>query len=330
MKQIDRKSIILELKKDCSTVTTEHELLQVKSKYLGKKGIVSSGLSDLAKLEPKERAEQGKVLNELKREIDVFINESFENLMKKKTLDPIDISRPGKPLYDQPSKGHLHPSSLVLEETYRVFTELGFAIVDSPEIESDWFNFEALNMPEIHPAREMQDTFYIKGSNQKLLPRTHTSGMQVRYMQENEPPFKILVPGKVFRNENEDNTHSWAFNQIEGLVVGEGISMADLKGTLMRIVEKQLGQGTKIRFRASYFPYTEPSVEVDAKYRGKWLELGGAGMVHPEVLRNGGIDPEKYSGFAFGWGVERIAVIKYGITDLRLLWRPNIKYLEQF
>jgi phenylalanyl-tRNA synthetase alpha chain len=185
-------------------------------------------------------------------------------------------------------------------------------------------------MPEIHPAREMQDTFYIDKSNKKLLPRTHTSGMQVRFMKQNNPPFKIIVPGKVFRNENEDATHSWTFGQIEGLVVGEGVSVTDLRGTLLEIVKKQLGPETEIRFRASYFPYTEPSMEVDAKFKGKWLELGGAGMVHPQVLINGGIDPEKYSGFAFGWGVERLAVIKYGITDLRELWRPKFDYLEQF
>jgi phenylalanyl-tRNA synthetase alpha chain len=243
---------------------------------------------------------------------------------------PIDVSRPGKPLYKESRTGHMHPSSLVLKETYRVFTELGFAIVDSPEIEDDWHNFEALNMPEIHPAREMQDTFYIDKSNKKLLPRTHTSGMQVRFMKQNNPPFKIIVPGKVFRNENEDATHSWTFGQIEGLVVGEGVSVTDLRGTLLEIVKKQLGPETEIRFRASYFPYTEPSMEVDAKFKGKWLELGGAGMVHPQVLINGGIDPEKYSGFAFGWGVERLAVIKYGITDLRELWRPKFDYLEQF
>jgi len=328
---IDPSGKIIELfDADCSAAQSEHDLLQIKSKYLGKKGVVTREMSDLSKMDAKLRAEAGKSLNNLKGIITKKLQQAQKNLLQKKTLDPLDISAPGKPLFEHPRRGHLHPSSLVLEETFRVFTELGFAIVDSPEIETDWFNFEALNMPEIHPAREMQDTFYIKGTNQKLLPRTHTSGMQVRFMQENDPPFKIIVPGKVFRNENEDATHSWCFNQIEGLVVGEGVSMADLKGTLMRILEKQLGEGTDIRFRASYFPYTEPSVEVDAKYQGKWLELGGAGMVHPQVLKNGGIDPEKYTGFAFGWGVERIAVIKYGITDLRQLWRPNIKYLEQF
>lgn len=316
--------------RESASITSENELMQLKSKYLGKKSLLSRQLADLPKLDKSERAMLGKKLNEVKQELEKRINYLQSSLALLKDLSPIDVTRPGKPLYEKVKIGHLHPSSLVLKETYQVFSELGFAIVDSPEIETDWFNFEALNMPEIHPAREMQDTFYIKGSSQKLLPRTHTSGMQVRFMKQNEPPFKIIVPGKVFRSENEDATHSWSFNQIEGLVVGEGVSMADLKGTLLQIVKKQLGEDTKIRFRASYFPYTEPSVEVDARYNGKWLELGGAGMVHPKVLSNGGIDPEKYTGFAFGWGVERIAAIKYGITDLRLLWRPNLDYLEQF
>jgi len=311
-------------------VSTRNELILLKSKYLGKKSVITSELSALASLEPSKRAQKGRELNEAKRQIEDKIAYLQKNIQSKKELEPIDVSRPGVPLCDLSRIGHLHPSSLVLKESFKVFEELGFAIVDSPEIETDWFNFEALNMPEIHPAREMQDTFYIKGTGQKLLPRTHTSGMQVRFMKNNKPPFKIIVPGKVFRSENEDATHSWSFNQIEGLVVGEGVSMADLKGTLLQIVKKQLGSDTQIRFRASYFPYTEPSVEVDAKYNGKWLELGGAGMVHPEVLKNGGIDPEKYTGFAFGWGVERIAAIKFGITDLRLLWRPNLDYLEQF
>ena len=322
--------ILDQLKKEASAVDSSHDLFLLRSKYLGKKSQLSAELAKLSGMDTARRAEQGKKLNILKKQMQDEFDYIESALGSKTVLDPIDVTRPGMPPYEQSHVGHLHPASLVLQETYQVFNELGFAIVDSPEIETDWFNFEALNMPEIHPAREMQDTFYIKGTDQKLLPRTHTSGMQVRYMQENKPPFKIIVPGKVFRSENEDATHSWSFNQIEGLVVGENVSMADLKGTLLQIVKKQLGKDTEIRFRASFFPYTEPSVEVDAKYRGKWLELGGAGMVHPKVLKNGGIDPEKYTGFAFGWGVERIAAIKYGITDLRLLWRPNIDYMEQF
>ena len=315
---------------EAAKASSDNELMQIKSKYLGKKSFLATQMQELAKLDKKPRAELGKQLNKLKLDIQSGIEKYLALLEQKQNFEPIDVTRPGMPVSKNAKLGSIHPSSLVLMETIEVFSELGFAIVDSPEIETDWYNFEALNMPEIHPAREMQDTFYIQNTARKLLPRTHTSGMQVRFMEENDPPFKILVPGKVFRSENEDATHSWSFNQIEGLVVGEGVSMADLKGTLLQIVKKQLGEDTKIRFRASYFPYTEPSVEVDARYRGKWLELGGAGMVHPHVLRNGGIDPEKYSGFAFGWGVERIAAIKYGITDLRLLWRPNIGYLEQF
>jgi len=327
---MESAKILDQLRGEASAVTSSHDLFLLKSKYLGKKSRLSVELAKLSNMDPAHRAEQGKKLNILKKQLQDEFDYIESALGSKTVLDPIDVTRPGMPPYERSHVGHLHPASLVLQETYQVFNELGFAIVDSPEIETDWFNFEALNMPEIHPAREMQDTFYIKGSDQKLLPRTHTSGMQVRYMQENKPPFKIIVPGKVFRSENEDATHSWSFNQIEGLVVGENVSMADLKGTLLQIVKKQLGKDTEIRFRASFFPYTEPSVEVDAKYRGRWLELGGAGMVHPKVLKNGGIDPEKYTGFAFGWGVERIAAIKYGITDLRLLWRPNIDYMEQF
>jgi phenylalanyl-tRNA synthetase alpha chain len=330
---MDSNKAIAELKKDAAGVANTNDLVLLKSKYLGKKSFIASEMAKLSLLQGDDRAKLGKQLNTLKTSVTDIIQATQDRLDKSEAdhqYAPFDISSPGRSLSLRSRVGHLHPSSLVLKESYQIFTELGFAIVDSAEIETDWYNFEALNMPEVHPAREMQDTFYIKDSKQKLLPRTHTSGMQVRFMQANKPPFKIIVPGKVFRNENEDATHSWSFNQIEGLVVGEGVSMSDLKGTLLQIVKRQLGDSTEIRFRASYFPYTEPSVEVDAKYQGKWLELGGAGMVHPEVLMRGGIDPNKYSGFAFGWGVERIAAIKYNISDLRQLWRPKIEFLEQF
>lgn len=326
MNETEIKKIVERVKAELQKVSSDHELNLMKSKYLGKNSQLQKDLQSLGKLEPAKRAEAGRSLNILKQQLEQLFKQALPDT---KGVTPIDISQPGQNAKTT-QIGHMHPSSLVLEETYQVFSELGFAVVDSPEIETDWFNFEALNMPESHPAREMQDTFYIKGSNMQQLPRTHTSGMQIRFMLDNKPPFKIIVPGKVFRSENEDATHSWSFNQVEGLVVGEGVSVADLKGTLLQIVKKQLGEDTEIRFRPSYFPYTEPSVEVDAKYKGKWLELGGAGMVHPDVLRNGKIDPEKYSGFAFGWGIERLAVIKYGLNDLRLLWRPNLNYLEQF
>ncbi len=327
---MEYKAHIIELKKACESVTNKHQLQQLRSKFLGSSSLVAIQMRKLTKLEPTNRAKLGIEINKLKVIIENTLTLKREALISSATFEAIDISRPGLALYREPRVGHMHPVSLVLAQTYQIFTEMGFAIIDSPEIETDWYNFEALNMPEVHPAREMHDTFYIKDTDRKLLPRTHTSGMQVRFMLENKPPFKILVPGKVFRNENEDAMHSWSFNQIEGLVVGESVSMADLKGTLLQIVKRQLGNEVKIRFRPSYFPYTEPSVEVDAKYQGQWLELGGAGMVHPSVLIGCGIDPEKYTGFAFGWGVERIAAIKYSLTDLRQLWRPNIEYLEQF
>ncbi len=324
------EDLLIKLKNDLDKANRLLDLDKIRVSYLGKKSFIAQQMKLLSSLENDKKAELGKTLNIAKKNILLLIEDKTTQLDAIQNYEPIDISRPGKALYESTKVGHMHPNNIVLKETYRVFTELGFAIVDSPEIESDWYNFEALNMPEIHPAREMQDTFYIKGTDQKLLPRTHTSGMQVRFMENNKPPFKIIVPGKVFRNENEDATHAWVFNQIEGLVVGEGVSVTDMKGTLLQIVKKQLGPETEIRFRASYFPYTEPSVEVDAKFNGKWLELGGAGMIHPNVLVNGGIDPEKYSGFAFGWGAERLAVIKYGINDLRQLWRPKFEYLEQF
>lgn len=324
------EDLLIKLKNDLDKANSLLDLEKIRVSYLGKKSFIAQQMKLLSSLENDKKAELGKTLNIAKKNMLLLIEDKTAQIDAVQSYEPIDISRPGKALYESTKVGHMHPNNIVLKETYRVFTELGFAIVDSPEIETDWYNFEALNMPEVHPAREMQDTFYIKGTDQKLLPRTHTSGMQVRFMENNKPPFKIIVPGKVFRNENEDATHAWVFNQIEGLVVGEGVSVTDMKGTLLQIVKKQLGPETEIRFRASYFPYTEPSVEVDAKFNGKWLELGGAGMIHPNVLVNGGIDPEKYSGFAFGWGAERLAVIKYGINDLRQLWRPKFEYLEQF
>lgn len=316
--------------KDISAAVQLSDVDKLRVKYLGKKSFITSEMKRLPNVPGEERAKLGKFLNQAKSKIQEAIETKVEEIESKKDFEPIDISMPGKSLFEKAKLGHMHPTNIVLKETYRVFTELGFAIVDSPEIETDWYNFESLNMPEIHPAREMQDTFYIKNTKQKLLPRTHTSAMQVRFMENNKPPFKVLLSGKAFRNENEDATHAWSFHQIEGIVVGENVSVTDMKGTLAQIVRKQLGEDIQIRYRASYFPYTEPSVEVDAKFNGKWLELGGAGMIHPEVLKNGGIDPEKYSGFAFGWGAERLTVIKYGITDLRQLWRPKFEYLEQF
>jgi phenylalanyl-tRNA synthetase alpha chain len=246
-----------------------------------------------------------------------------------------------------PKLGHHHPVALLLEDLTDIFWQMGYQVVDGPEVETEWYNFEALNLDADHPARDTQDTFYLEGGN---LPRTHTSSVQIRHMElhKDKLPIRIVAPGKVYRNEDEDARHSWIFHQIEGLVVDEGITLADLKGTLEAMLHGVLGEGTKLRLRPNYFPYTEPSVEMDAtciicdgsgtieevncKMCGGtgWLELGGAGMVHPQVLRNAGIDPEKYSGFAFGFGPERIAALKYGVDDVRDFWRPNLNFLEQF
>lgn len=315
-------------RKSFGIVKTKSELDSVKAKYLGQESSLAKDLKSIVSLPITQRANVGKQLNHIRKELEELYKNTQQNIQFNSASTSIDLSKKMN-IYGQ-EYGHMHPTSMVLNETYKIFTELGFAIVDSPEIETDWYNFESLNMPLSHPARDMQDTFYIDNGKMNLLPRSHTSGMQVRFMEENIPPYKIIVPGRVFRNENEDATHAWIFNQVEGLVVGEGVSMSDLKGVLLRVVKSLLGPDADIRFRASYFPYTEPSVELDCRYNGKWLELGGAGMVHPQVLKNGGVDPNKYSGFAFGWGAERFAVIKYGISDLRQLWRPKFNFLEQF
>ena len=249
------------------------------------------------------------------------------------------------------SLGHPHPVNAVIDDLVRTFWQMGYTVVDGPEVETPWYNFEALNIPSDHPARDMQDTFYLEDDN---LPRTHTSNMQIRHMETNKPPIRIISIGKVYRNEDEDARHVWMFNQVEGLVVDKGITLADLKGTLLDMMQGVLGVGTKLRLRPNYFPYVEPGVEMDAscpickgsgqiEVKGSdattecktcsgtgWLEMGGAGMVHPQVLRNVNIDPNVYNGFAFGFGPERIAMIRHDAADLREFWRPNLKYLEQF
>ncbi len=314
--------------KRLETVTNEGQLNQVKAEFLGKKSALSQSIAKLGLLDADKRKQEGEQLNSLRSSLQQLFEKKRSELLSKHGFEAIDLTTP----VPNSDFGHLHPITLVLADVYRIFTELGFAIVDGPEIESDWYNFEALNMPPEHPAREMQDTFYLKQTldGRPLIPRTHTSGMQVRFLENNQPPVKIIVPGKVFRNENEDATHSWIFTQIEGLVVGEGIAVSDLKGTLDHFVRGVLGEKTTIRLRPSFFPYTEPSVEVDAFYQGQWLEMLGAGMVHPRVLENAGIDSTKFSGFAFGVGVERLAQVKFGMTDLRENWRPNLHFLEAF
>ncbi len=237
--------------------------------------------------------------------------------------------------------GHIHPLSRTMDEIVRIFTEMGFEVALGPEMESEYYNFDALNFPKEHPARDMQDTFWIKGVKQTVL-RTHTSNAQVRYMEKNKPPFRIVVPGKVFRNEATDATHETQFHQIEGLVVGENITLPNLKWTLETFFKKLFGNNVKMRMRPSFFPFVEPGVEIDISCflcsgkgcsvckKSGWIEVMGAGMVHPNVLQAGGVDPRKYTGFAFGMGVDRLVMIKHGIEDIRLLYAGDLRLVNQF
>lgn len=230
-------------------------------------------------------------------------------------------------------KGHLHPITQVIREIELIFGEIGFSVAVGPELESEFYNFDALNFPKDHPARDMQDTFWVKQKNadgERLLLRTHTSPVQVRYMKANKPPYRIIVPGKVFRNEATDATHEAQFFQMEALCVDKQVSLADLKGALQHMFRRLFGDDVVIRFRPSFFPFVEPGVEVDMQWKGKWLEMGGAGVVHPNVLSASGVDPAEWSGFAFGFGIDRIVMLKYGVDDIRALYTADLRLVNQF
>lgn len=329
------KSAIAELKQASSL----EELERLRVEYLGRSGQVTQVLRAVGQLPEAERAEAGQQANQLRQELTAELDSrrsqlAAESLTRELAETTLDLSAPQVKDF-----GHDHPVSSLLNDIVRLFWQMGFEVVQGPEIETLWYNFEALNIPIDHPARDMQDTFYLEGGN---VARTHTSGMQIRHMEQNQPPIRIISPGKVYRNEDEDPRHIWSFMQVEGLVIDEGIGVADLKGTLLSMVRGLLGNDTEIRLRPNYFPYTEPSIEVDASCpichskgcnlcsQTGWVELLGSGMVHPQVLMNVGIDHKRYSGFAFGVGLERLAAVKYQIPDLRELWRPNLKFLEQF
>lgn len=303
-------------------------LEQIRVEVLGRAGKLTAVLRAIGQLPAGERSQVGEHANEVRRRFETEWSERQQALKSQAVAElssrPIDLTAPGV----ASKLGHRHPVSLVLDELVQIFWQMGYHVVEGPEVETEWYNFEALLLGPDHPARDSQDTFYLEKGN---LPRTHTSNVQIRHMEKGELPIRIIAPGKVYRNEDEDATHSWTFHQLEGLVVDEGISLADLKGTLVAMLQGVLGEGTELRLRPNYFPYTEPSVEMDARPPGgEWLELGGAGMVHPQVLRNAGIDHERYSGFAFGFGPERIAALKYGISDIRHFWRPDLRLLEEF
>jgi len=303
-------------------------LEDAKAKYLGKTGRLTELLKSLGKLPADERPAAGARINEAKATLEAALDRRRDELAAAKlerqlAADALDVSLPGRGL----GVGGLHPITRTLQRIETIFHSMGFAVADGPEIEDDFHNFTALNMPENHPSRSMHDTFYVEGG---MVLRTHTSPIQVRYMEEHAPPIKIIAPGRVYRVDS-DATHSPMFHQVEGLWIDENVSFADLKGVftdfLRRFFERD---DLEVRFRPSFFPFTEPSAEIDMGFEGGWLEISGAGQVHPNVLRAVNIDPERYQGFAFGMGPDRLAMLRYGVDDLRLFFENDLRFLRQF
>ena len=295
-------------------------------KYISKKSVINDLFEDFKKLSVEEKKEFGKTLNELKAL-------AKEKLLSLSSESSKDVSADNKIDYSLPAEddtvGSLHPLRIVRNDIIKIFRNIGFSIEDGPEIEEDWYNFTALNFPENHPAREMQDTFFISKDPDVVL-RTHTSNVQIRLMEKQKPPIRVIIPGRVYRNETVSAKSHCFFHQVEGLYIDKNVSFKDLKDTLYYFAKEMFGSETKVRFRPSYFPFTEPSAEMDISWKNGWLEILGSGLVDPNVLKNCGIDPKEYSGFAFGMGIERIAMLKYGIDDLRLFSENDKRFLKQF
>ncbi|WP_343210600.1 phenylalanine--tRNA ligase subunit alpha [Anaerolentibacter hominis] len=321
---------------------SEHleKLNEIRVAFLGKKGELTSVLKSMKEVPPEERPAVGQMVNDARTAIEAKLEEkkaAFAKALREEQIknETIDVTLPAK----KPMVGHRHPNTIALEEVERIFVGMGYEVVEGPEVEYDYYNFEALNIPANHPAKDEQDTFYI---NDKIVLRTQTSPVQVRMMEKGRLPIRMIAPGRVFRSDEVDATHSPSFHQIEGLVVDKKITFADLKGTLAEFARELFGEDTKVKFRPHHFPFTEPSAEMDVtcfKCGGKgcrfckgsgWIEILGCGMVHPRVLKMSGIDPDEYSGFAFGVGLERIALLKYEIDDMRLLYENDVRFLKQF
>lgn len=311
-------------------------LEDLRVEFLGRKSELIEILKGLKDLAEEEKRRLGPAANELRQKVEALI-EQKKSVLRESALtqmmesERIDVSAPAKKIIH----GHLHPLTLMRRKIEEIFQSIGFEIAEGPEIETEYYNFDALNIPADHPAREMQDTFWIqtpemKISAPRLLMRTQTSSVQIRYAENNKPPFRIVSPGRVFRMEATDQTHDIQFHQVEGLMIDKNVSLADLKGVLEMLFKKLFGNDIELRFRPSYFPFVEPGVEVDIKFRGKWLEVGGAGMVHPKVLQMMNVDSRKWQGFAFGMGLERLTMIKYGIDDVRLFSSGDLRFLRQF
>jgi phenylalanyl-tRNA synthetase alpha chain len=308
-------------------------LEQARTVYLGANGKFTALMKQLSTLAKEERPAAGKLVNQAKAELETALTECRSDLQLKAALpkEKTDFTLPGR----RRALGKLHPLTQVTEDIVRIFRKIGFVVADGPEIEDDYHCFDALNTPADHPARDTQDTFYL-GTPSRLLLRTHTSSVQIRVMEKQAPPVRLVVPGRVYRRDNADATHNPTFQQIEGLYVDKGVTVGDLKGTIEFVFRQLLGSEVKIRLRPHYFSYTEPSFEVDfasplvRKMGKEWLEIAGCGMVHPKVLENVGYDPEIWTGWAFGFGIERIAMIRYAINDIRLFYENDLRFLRQF
>lgn len=338
----DLQTILDTFRGACRSVSDEASYNALREQYLSReRGILTQQLKRIRDIDPAERPRFGVDVNTLKREVEEALS-ALEADIREKTLqkrseeERVDVTLPGV----RPYPGTLHPIKKTESEIIGIFKAMGYSVAEGPEIETDFFNFGALNFPDDHPARDSQDTFFL-GKGSRLL-RTHTSPVQIRTMQNVPPPLKLIAPGKVYRNDAPDATHFPIFHQVEGLVVGEDISLAHLKGTLGRFASECFSPGTRVRLRPSFFPFVEPGAEVDiscifcggsgcriCKGSG-WIEILGAGMVHPNVFNNCGLDPERWTGFAFGMGVDRIALLKYGIPDIRMLWENDVRFLSQF
>lgn len=317
-------------------------LEELRVAYLGRKGEINKALENIKRLEKEAKAEQGKKLNLLKKEIEEILDEKIKAARREKyqKSDWLDVTAPGV----KTSRGHLHPRTQIVRRIEDIFISLGFSVVEGPELETQWYNFEALNMPKDHPARDMQDTFYVKNpaGGEDLVLRTHTSPNQVRFMEKNDPPLRIIVPGRVFRNEATDASHEFQVHQFEGLMVDKNISITNFKAIVGEFFKRLYGPGANIRLRPSYYPFTEPSFDIEmacvfcgqkgcrvCKNAG-WLEMGGAGMVNQIVFENAGYVRNEWQGFAFGFGIDRLTMLKYHINDIRLLTGGDIRFLRQF
>lgn len=312
---------------ECGPGLSPEQLEALRVRYLGRKGLVTALFKELSSVDKADRPQIGKLLNELRSLVEKSLEEGRSPQDSARPRQRFDLTLPGR----MPAVGRKHPLTQVSEEIKAIFSRMGFQVVEGPEVETDYLNFEALNIPKLHPARDMQDTLYI---SEELVLRTHTSPVQIRYMQAHRPPIRIIAPGRVYRRDTPDASHSPFFHQVEGLCVGENVSLGDLKATLSVFAREIFERDVKVRLRPSFFPFTEPSAELDIWWEsargGRWLELLGCGMVHPNVLRGCDIDPGIYSGWAFGMGIDRVAMLKFGINDIRLFFENDLRFLEQF